>query len=129
MARPIDPAKEQYWRRVFARWRARGLSIAAFCAEAGLTEANFYRWRRVLHEREGHSSPGQRRRATGLLQGNPTVAAGHAPLFVPLVVEGPVASAAVLEVVVGGGRVVRVPVGFDVPTLAQLLALLEGRPC
>jgi hypothetical protein len=40
-----------------------------------------------------------------------------------------IAAAAVLEVVVRGGQVIRVPTGFDAPTLAQLLAVLEGQPC
>jgi hypothetical protein len=33
-----------------------------------------------------------------------------------------------LELVVGSGRVVRVPPGFDVATLRNLLAVLEERP-
>jgi transposase-like protein len=129
MARPIDRHKEQFWRRMFARWTGSGLSITAFCEDAGLSQQSFYRWRRVLRERT--SRAGQQRRPPPEAAANgkaPSRTAQPLPLFVPLAVDT-AAAAAVLEVVVHGGRVVRVPAGFDAPTLAQLLAVLEGRPC
>jgi hypothetical protein len=47
-------------------------------------------------------------------------------VFVPVTV----AATPVLEVVLGDGRVVRVPAGFDAATLRQLLMVLqEARPC
>jgi hypothetical protein len=127
MARPIDHAKEQYWRRVVARWAASRLSIAAFCAEAGLCEQDFYRWRRVLRARsERCNEEPCPRTAT---PGKRTAHRKAVPLFVPVAVESVPPSAAMLEVVVVGGQVVRVPVGFDAATLAQLLVLLEGGSC
>jgi hypothetical protein len=48
------------------------------------------------------------------------------PVFVPV----RVVPAAALEVVLGDGRVVRVPAGFDAATLRQLFAVLaETPPC
>jgi hypothetical protein len=49
-------------------------------------------------------------------------------LFVPVEVEGRVAEA-LLEVVVAADRSVRVRPGFDPATLAQVIAVLEDRPC
>jgi hypothetical protein len=34
-----------------------------------------------------------------------------------------------VEIVLGGGRTVRVPPGFDRQTLADVLAVLEAPPC
>jgi transposase-like protein len=102
------------------QWQGSGLSIRAFCRKHNLAEPSFYAWRRTLAERDPAARPVQqptpsRRREQGRVS----------PLFVPLRVT---ASASVLEVVLGG-RVVRVPAGFDPATLRQLLAVLEERPC
>jgi transposase len=129
MARPIDRHKEQYWRQMFARWTASGLSIAAFCEQAGLSQQGFYRWRRALRKRTSRASQQRRAEAVDAASETATAATGRSvPLFVPLAVEA-IAAAAVLEVVIPDGRVIRVPPGFDAPTLAQVLAVLEGRPC
>jgi len=129
MARPIDRDKEQFWRQIFARWRTSGLSIAAFCEDAGLSQQSFYRWRRVLPKRTSRLDPQRRPEAVdSATRKAATAIARPLPLFVPLAVES-IAAAAVLEVVVRGGRVIRVPAGFDAPTLAQVLVLLEEQPC
>ena len=129
MARPIDRDKEQFWRQMFARWTASGLSIAAFCKDAGLNPQSFYRWRRVLRRRISRFGQQWRPQAGDAANEKvPTAITSSLPLFVPLAVENTTAPA-MLEVVVRGGLVIRVPEGFDAPTLAQVLAVLEGRPC
>ena len=107
--RARDEGKERQCRRRINQWRASGLSVRAFCAQHGLTQASFYTWRRVLQ-----------RRAT------------EQPAFVPVQVVAdatPAGQASALEVVLADGRTVRVAPGFDAATLRQLLAVLEGRPC
>ena len=107
-------SKERFWRRMVRQWRKSGLSVRAFCAERGLSEPSFYAWRRTLAERDATAVP-----------------------FVPLTVTPeprPVTadngSAGALELVLDAGRRLRIGPGFDGPTLARLLALLEeGRPC
>lgn len=114
-----DRSKERFWRRVMRRWRRSGLSVRGYCLEHGLAVSAFYFWRRTIAERDRqvnrqrHHGPRRRPRRAG------------PPLFLPL----QVASASVLEIVLGPGRVVRVPAGFDPATLRQLLAVLEERPC
>lgn len=121
MARPgqRDRGKERFWRRVLRRWRRSGLSVRRFCEQQGLSEPSFYAWRRTIAERDREASSGRRRR----VHDHPV-----SPLFVPLRVTP---SASVLEIVLGQGRVVRVPPGFDPATLRQLLAVLEEEesPC
>ena len=107
--RARDARKERQWRRRIDQWRVSGLSVRAFCAQHGLTQASFYTWRRVLQ-----------RRAT------------EQPAFVPVQVVAdatPACQASALEVLLLDGRTVRVAPGFDAATLRQSLAVLEGRPC
>jgi transposase len=105
--RPRDPRKEQQWRRWIQQWQASGLPVRAFCARHALAQPSFYAWRRQLQQRDAIARP-----------------------FVPVRVvpdEEP-RPAPSLEVVLGGGRCVRVAPGFDPATLRQLLAVLEEAP-
>lgn len=129
MARKRDPkqpqqpsTKERYWRDVVQLWQRSGQSVRVFCAEHHLSEPSFYAWRRVITSRD-RPTPDDNR-------DNPD----HAPRpsFVPVRVT-PEASRTTatllttgsLELVIGAGRVLRVPPGFDANTLRQLLAILE----
>jgi transposase-like protein len=116
-----DLRKEQFWRQQVRQWRRSGLSIRGFCRQHGLAEASFYAWRRTLAERVPLA---QRRPRPQPANGT----ADQPPAFVPVQVV-PAPPAAPLEIVLGPGRVVRVPPGFDAATLRQLLATLEAPPC
>jgi hypothetical protein len=107
--KPRDERKERQWRRWLQEWRASRLSVRTFCERRGLAEQRFYAWRRELERR-----------------------AGERTAFVPVEVVAATAPAAsaTLELVLSGGRTLRVAPGFDAATLRQLLAVLEeGRPC
>jgi hypothetical protein len=47
-----DPEKEQYWRRLIAKFNASGKSVRIFAAEVGISEASFYFWRKELKLRD-----------------------------------------------------------------------------
>jgi len=126
MARSYDPAKTQFWRQVVARQQASGLTVRAYCAAHGLSQANFYRWQRVLAKRPDRNPVPKRAPQTRLA---PLPQADALPLFVPLDLDVAAATRTALEVVLVGGRVVRVRPGFDAATLGQLVACLEGRAC
>ena len=121
MARPGAPrdyGKERFWRRLLRLCRRSGRTIRAFCAEHQVSEPSFFAWRRTIAQRDELQHPAQ--------------ADSAAVAFVPLrVVPTPAPEPArPFEVVLEDDRVVRVPVGFDVPSLRQLLAILEEeRPC
>jgi hypothetical protein len=112
--KPRDERKEREWRHWLQEWRASRLSVRAFCERRGLAEQRFYAWRRELDRRAGERTD------------------NLPSAFVPVEV---VAAAApdpstALELVLSGGRTLRVAPGFDAATLRQLLAVLEeGRPC
>jgi transposase-like protein len=111
--KPRDPRKEQFWRRMLRQWQRSGLSVRAFCEQHDLSQPSFYAWRRTLAERDA-----------------------QAVAFVPvevlsdtLTLSPSEAAAGGLELVLAGGRVLRIGPAFDAPTLRRLLAALEeGRP-
>lgn len=125
-----DRGKEWYWRRVLRQWRRSGQGVRSYCREHGLSEPLFYAWRRTIQERDrqaGRGSQRGRRQARTLVESTAThgLLGDGVPQFVPVTIA---AAAPSLEVVLGDGRVVRVPAGFDAGTLRQLLAVLEEAP-
>lgn len=48
MVKTSGAERERYWQGVIDRQRASTESIARFCAEAGVSTASFYTWRRKL---------------------------------------------------------------------------------
>jgi hypothetical protein len=115
MANYRDATKERFWRRMLRSWERSGLSIREFCSGHDLAEHNFHAWRRELARRNAEVGLNRPERA----------------LFVPVVVQPEPASdrPAAIEVVFGNGRRLRIIPGFDAATLAQVVAVLEGRPC
>jgi hypothetical protein len=104
VGRPRDARKELRWRRRILQWQQSGLSVRAFCARHGLTQASFYLWRRELQRRDE-----------------------VVVSFVPVEVVGSEASgpASGVEIHLGGNRRVRVEPGFDALTLQRVVAVLE----
>ena len=105
--KPRDARKEQQWRRWLRQYQASGLTVQAFCARWGLAQPSFYAWRRELRRRDAAALP-----------------------VVPVHVLGdqrPLPRQP-LEVVLPGGRTLRVGLGFDPALLRQLLAVLEEAP-
>jgi hypothetical protein len=99
--------KEQQWRRRIGQWQQSGLSVRAFCARHDLAQGSFYAWRRAIQQRDAAAGP-----------------------FVAVQVVGDDEPAAgqPFEVVLPGGRALRVPPRFDRTALRQLLAVLEETP-
>jgi hypothetical protein len=40
--------RHEYWREAMSQQERSGLTVHAFCAQQGLTEASFYNWRKQL---------------------------------------------------------------------------------
>ena len=110
MGRPRDRVREQVWQERIGRWRRGTLTVEEFCARHGLSESAFRYWQRTITERNLET-------------------VDQTPAFVQVGVTNNLPTTRSLEVVLGCGRVVRVPAGFDAQTLRQLLAVLEVPSC
>ena len=113
----------EVWAKRVERWTESGLTGGQFAAEIGVKEGTLRHWRwalaREAREPGWETSAARRRRAE------------RRPQFVE-VIAGPPKSAAAsgclcLELVLGAGILVRVPVGFDPDSLRRLLDLLRER--
>ena len=104
-----DPARERLWRKRLARWKASSLKVRDFCQQEGVTPTAFAHWRKEIAARDA-------RRAEAA-----------EPLFVPVHITPPPADT--LDVVLRGGRMVRVPPGFDPVHLRAVIAALEEPSC
>lgn len=121
-----DPAKERYWRRFLEQWRRSGLTGRDFCAQHHVSEHSFYGWKREIARRDlerATETPARPQRRSAA----PCGTAVARPAFVQ--VEVPCLPTVALEVVLAGGRVLRVSAGFEAAVLRQLLAVLEEPPC
>jgi transposase len=116
MARYLDASKQQRWLDLMRRRRQSQLTVREFCERQRLSEADFYRWQRVLRQR-------------GLLDEPPTPAAPTSTSFVELTAAVAPLSASAVEVVLSERRWLRVQPGFDPATVLQLVRLLEEPAC
>jgi hypothetical protein len=110
MGRPkrrINEAKHAYWRRVLQQWRDSGLGIREFCRQHRHHESQFWFWKRRLGEHVDAT-----------------------PNFVPVtVVDAPIARSPFIDIRLISGHRLRVRPGCDRQLLADVVAVLEGKPC
>jgi transposase-like protein len=111
MMRVYERHNEAWWRQHLARQRSSGQRVRAYCERHGVSEHSFYRWRRRLAA--GDAQPHRH---------------DDRPHFVPVTLPAN-PSGSRIEIVLGGGQRISVPAGFDPATLAQVVSVLEGRPC
>ena len=105
-----DAKKESFWRRMIGQQASSGMSIRVWCRKQGLKEATFYWWRRELDRRKAGSGKSA---------------------FVPVHVteDRPRDGDQQIEIVLTGGRCVRVTGSVDRQMLADVLDVLERRAC
>jgi transposase len=104
----FDPAVAKRWAERLARFHAGSQDVAAFCAAEGVSESNFYAWRRRLAQ----SAP-------------PAVV--DVPVVVPLRITP--SPATPIELALPSGAVVRFPADARPELIVAVLRGLEGRPC
>jgi hypothetical protein len=130
--------RQAYWQEAMRRWKESGQAVRAFCRNEGVRESAFYFWRRELAQRSHRTEAANEARP----QASPLTKASHscerasprhgsAPSFLPVrVVEDAAAEATSgVEIILARGCTVRVRAGFDRQALANVLAVLEVRPC
>jgi hypothetical protein len=95
-------ARSEYWRERIVEQERSGLTVHRFCEERGLSEPNFYIWRKRLRKRESE------------------------PVRFALVETSQRPREAGLELVLATGERLRISAGVDVATLRSVLAALRG---
>jgi hypothetical protein len=111
-----DAKKARHWQELLGEAARSGISIREFCRRRRLKESQFYWWQRRLRlgQRVGAGSrPGVN---------------GQAASFA-LVSEGAGAMDAGIELVLSGGRRLRITKGVDEETLRTVLTALEPVGC
>lgn len=128
MARKVNQALREQWRRRIERQRGSGLSVLEFCRSEGVSPACFHRWKRNLRE---STSPSPRPSAgphRPPLQTSPVNADGATGVtgFLQLPVMGPRTSPWI-ELVLVDGTIVRVPQQNLAALQTVLHVLRDGR--
>jgi transposase len=84
-------------------------TVVAFCAAEGVSESNFYLWRRRLTQ--------------------PSTPAPNQPKVVPIRVTPPPVPATPIELILPSGTTLRFPADARPEMIVAILRGLEGRPC
>jgi hypothetical protein len=95
------------WMARLARFTDSALTVAAFCDRERVSVPAFYYWKRQLDD------------------GRPAAAADPVPLLPVRLTAGPTP----VELLLPGGRVLRLPPGCDLDLVRALLAMLGALPC
>jgi hypothetical protein len=111
--REIDGGQEDFWRMAIETWQSSGLSIRQFCKDEGLSEPQFYQWRKKLvccgTEVAIQDDPGQ-------------------PAFIEVAI--PKNNDIAMELLLASGNMLRIHPGTDIAILKDmLLALREVGLC
>jgi transposase len=110
-----DAKREAFWRGVFPRYAASGLTIRAFCRREQLTESAFFAWRRTIAERdvEAKSPVGRSGRS-------------HRPAFLPVVLAESNGHGQSIVIELAGGRMLRWPASIEIERLSAFVHVLEA---
>jgi hypothetical protein len=101
-------ARARYWLDLLSAWERSGLSQAEFCRRRGVKGVTFAWWKRQLRR----ESEGSAKRPSA-----------ESPRFVEVRLAG---SSASYEVMLSGGRSIRVPATFEAESLSRLIAAVES---
>jgi transposase-like protein len=112
-----DARRETQWRRIIRQHTRSGLTVRDFCRKSKLRETAFYYWRREI-QRRGSGRPEEQEQR-------------QHPTFLPvrLAQETRTAERGGVEIALPGGVRVHIAAPVDRRALADVLAVLEGRPC
>lgn len=102
-------AATRRWVERLERFATGQHTVVAFCAAEGVSESNFYVWRRRLAQRPARAS--------------------NQPSVVPLRVTPPPAPPTPLELALPSGTVLRFPADTRPEWIVAILRGLEERPC
>ena len=111
MAREVNQKLRETWRKRIARQRQKGLTVAEFCRQEGVSTASYYHWNRKLQggqaARRKKAAPRRKAKTSRSPQVKATARSASRP-FVQLPLPAPT-TCPWIEVVLSEGTIVRVP--------------------
>ena len=108
--REYNGDQEQFWRMALETWQSSGLSIRQFCKDEGLSEPQFYVWRKKLSG-GGITGPAH--------QDEPRQQA-----FIEVAL--PKNNDITIELLLTSGNMVRIPCGADSAALSNVMSALQA---
>jgi hypothetical protein len=123
-----DIAKEQGWRKLFADWKASGLTAAQFCRDRQIKQDLFSYWKRVIAERDAEAARSARKSRP-----RPEKSAAEPEPFAEVHVKDdapPAKSAresASLEIVFKSGASIKIGSDCSLSLLASVVDVMEDR--
>jgi hypothetical protein len=119
-----ETERAKYWRSVVGQWEWSGLSQAEFCRQQGINGGTFAWWKRQLKKLADPA--GSRMAVTSDTPRRRGRSSKAAPArFVEVRLTG-ASSGSTYEVILAGGRSIRVPAQFDPQTLSSLITAVES---
>lgn len=122
----VETPRSAEMRRVFERWGRSGLTLGEFARREGLVLPTLYWWRRRLSDAEGRSSRRRRRSVGTAEKASQTRRRNVSFTEVTGTLGLSTGEKRQFEVVLSGATTVRVPEGFDAPSLRALIETLRG---
>jgi len=111
MEQKSDTDQQQFWQMVIEAWQTSGLSVRQFCKDEGLSEPQFYQWRKKL---TGGDSVTDK-------QNNPKPSGSE---FIEVKI--PQNNIAAIELLLTSGNTLRIPAGADSTTLSMVLSVARA---
>jgi hypothetical protein len=115
-SRQHEEQKENYWRGVIQEAKGSSRSVRAFCQHQGIKESQFYWWQRRL-------------KGTAASPKAEVAKAGWKASFALVSDQPREVSSIGIELLLAGGRRLRIGRGVDETTLRTVLAVLESERC
>jgi hypothetical protein len=109
-----DDEKARHWERTIHEATRSGISILEFCRQRGLQKSQFYWWRRRLKARRPRRILGKQNKRQASFA---------------LISDKPGMMDAGIELVLEGGRRLRISKGVDETTLRTVLAAMGSSEC
>lgn len=120
MGRRIDGAAYAVWRKRWERFESSSLTVAEFCRREGISQPNFYQWRKRLRGERGQAAPVGIHEAGVPARRRRDVSGGQAA-FVELALACP----GVVELELPNGVRVRVPADREAALVVAIRAASE----
>ena len=115
--------RERYWRGVLRQWQASGMNRAAFCRLRDISYHTLSRWKGRIDAGRGDDAPRKRPPFVEVQVPAEACSTSHSSMGHS---SSGVECTGAYEIALAGGRLLRIPPGFDDRDVARLIAVVES---